>query len=142
MNGTADEPTMVNYMNRTIEPVLDAVAQAMRRTFLTKTARTQKQSIMYFRDPFKLIPLSGRGGLADVADKFLRNEVMSSNEFRQVLWLKPSSNPKADQLINSNMPTGDTGVPPTGKPPPEKVASTNGKSTNGGDPSGPGLNVT
>ena len=141
MNGTADEPTMVNYMNRTVEPVLDAVSQSMRRTFLTKTARTQKQSIMYFRDPFKLIPVSGRGGLADVADKFLRNEVMSSNEFRQVLWLKPSSNPKADQLINSNMPTGDTGVPPTGKPPPENVVSTNGKS-NGNDPSGPGLNAS
>lgn len=142
MNGTADEQAMVNYMNRTIEPVLDAIAQSMRRTFLTKTARTQKQSIMYFRDPFKLIPLSGRGGLADVADKFLRNEVMSSNEFRQVLWLKPSSNPKADQLINSNMPTADTGVPPAGNAPPKSAVSTNGGNSNGNDPSSPGLNTS
>ena len=146
MNGTADEQAMVNYFNRTIEPVLDATAQAMRRTFLTKTARTQKQSIMYFRDPFKLIPLSGRGGLADVADKFLRNEVMSSNEFRQVLWLRPSKNPKADQLINSNMPTGDTGVSPSpGKPVPAGIATSNGSNNgknNGSDPSGPGLNAS
>lgn len=110
MNGTADESTMVNYTNRTVEPVLDAIVQAMRRTFLTKTARTQKQSIMYFRDPFKLIPLSGRGGLADVADKFSRNEIMTANEFRQVLWLKPSPEPKADQLVNANMPVDKTGT--------------------------------
>jgi hypothetical protein len=112
MNGTADESTMVNYTNRTIDPVLDACCQAMRRVFLTKTARSQKQNIMYFRDPFKLIPLSGKGGLADVADKFARNEIMTSNELRQVLWLKPSKDPKADQLINANMPVQDTGVNP------------------------------
>jgi hypothetical protein len=113
MNGTADEATMLNYINRTVEPVVSAIVDAMKRTFLTKTARTQNQSIMFFRDPFKLIPLGGQGGIADIADKLARNEIMTSNELRQVLWLKPSKNPKADQLINSNMPVGMTGVPPT-----------------------------
>jgi Phage portal protein len=112
MNGTADEQAMLNYINRTIEPVVTAIVQAMKRTFLTKTARTQHQSIMFFRDPFKLIPLGGQGGIADIADKLARNEIMSSNELRQVLWLKPSKEPKADQLINSNMPQADTGLPP------------------------------
>jgi hypothetical protein len=142
MNGTADESTMVNYTNRTIEPVLDAIVQAMRRVFLTKTARTQKQTVMYFRDPFKLIPLSGRGGLADVADKMSRNEIMTSNELRQVLWLKPAKEPKADKLINSNMPVGDTGVA-TGKPlpspPAPALAKTNGSSNDNG--SAPGSNA-
>jgi hypothetical protein len=138
MNGTADESTMVNYTNRTIDPVVDAVTQAMRRTFLTKTARTQKQSIMYFRDPFKLIPLSGRGGLADVADKFSRNEIMTSNELRQVLWLKPSKDPKADQLVNANMPVGDTGKPTNLSPPPPEKIQTNG-SSNGDKASAPGM---
>lgn len=112
MNGTADEATMLNYINRTIDPVVSALVEAMQRTFLTKTARTQHQAIMYFRDPFRLIPLGGQGGIADIADKLARNEVMSSNELRQVLWLKPSKEPKADQLINSNMPQADTGLPP------------------------------
>jgi hypothetical protein len=112
MNGTADEKTMLNYIHRTIEPVCDAIVEAMRRTFLTKTARTQKQTIMYFRDPFKLVPIGGEGGIADIADKFTRNEILSSNEVRQIVGFKPSKEPKADQLINSNMPTGDTGVPP------------------------------
>jgi hypothetical protein len=141
MNGTADESTMVNYTNRTIDPVIDAVTQAMRRTFLTKTARTQKQSVMYFRDPFKLIPLSGKGGLADIADKMARNEIMTSNELRQVLWLKPAKDPKADQLINSNMPVGDTGVNPKPSPnlpppPAPALAKTNGSGNgNGAAPS-------
>jgi len=87
----------------------------MHRTFLTKTARTQGQRIMYFRDYFKLVPISGEGGMADIADKFTRNEILSSNEVRQIVGFKPSSEPKADQLINSNMPTGDTGVPPAGE---------------------------
>jgi hypothetical protein len=143
MNGTADESTMVNYMNRTVDPVLDAIVQSMRRTFLTKTARTQHQTVMYFRDPFKLIPLSGRGGLADIADKLARNEIMTSNELRQVLWLKPSKDPKADKLINANMPVGDTGVPP-GKnvppPPSPAVAKTNG-SSNGDSASAPGMST-
>lgn len=111
MNGTADEKTMLNYIHRTVEPICDAMVEAMRRTFLTKTARTQKQTIMYFRDPFKLVPIGGEGGIADIADKFTRNEILSSNEVRQIVGFKPSKEKKADQLINSNMPTGDTGVP-------------------------------
>lgn len=106
MDGTADERTTLNYWNRTIEPITDSIVQAMRRTFLTKTARTQKQSVEYFNDPFKLVPLSD---LAEIADKLTRNEIMSSNEFRSVIGRKPSKDPKADQLINSNMPTASTG---------------------------------
>jgi hypothetical protein len=106
MNGTADEKTMINYINRTIEPMLTAVVEAMSRTFLTKTARTQKQSIQFFRDPFKLVPVSE---LAEIADKFTRNEILSSNEFRQVIGFKPADDPKADQLRNSNMPQSELG---------------------------------
>jgi hypothetical protein len=80
------------------------------RVFLTKTARTQGQSIMYFRDPFKFVPIGGEGGIADIADKFSRNEITSSNEIRQAIGMKPSQEPKADKLINANMPQGDTGV--------------------------------
>lgn len=101
MNGTADEKAMLNYNSRTIEPLLDAIVEAMRRTFLTKTARTQGQRIVYFRDPFKLVPLSE---IAEIADAFARNEILTSNEIRQVLGIKPHSDPKADQLVNSNMP--------------------------------------
>lgn len=111
MNGTADEKTMLNYMGRTIEPILDAIVEAMRRTFLTKTARTQHQTVKYFANRLKLIPLGGEGGIADIADKFTRNEIASSNEIRQVIGWKPSKEPKADQLVNANMPSGDTGVP-------------------------------
>lgn len=110
MNGTADEKAMLNYWNRTIEPVLTAMVESMRRSFLTKTARTQKQSIEFFRDPFRLVPIEN---LAEIADKFTRNEIMSSNEFRQVVGLAPHPDPKADQLLNSNMPQGSptpTGV--------------------------------
>lgn len=103
MNGTADEKTMLNYMNRTVEPIVDAIVQAMRRAFLTKTARSQKQTIMAFRDPFKLLPLSE---IAEIADVFSRNEILSSNEMRQKIGVKPSKDPKADELINSNMPQG------------------------------------
>lgn len=110
MNGTADEAAMLNYMNRTIEPICDAIVEAMRARFLTKTARTQGQSIMYFNNRFKLIPIGGEGGIADIADKFTRNEIASSNEIRQLVGWKPSQEPKADQLINSNMPQADTGV--------------------------------
>lgn len=102
MNGTADEATMLNYMNRTIEPLLDALVQAMIRSFLSKTARTQGQSIVYFRDPFKLAPLSN---VAEILDKLSRNEIITSNEGRQYIGLKPSKDPKADKLQNSNMPT-------------------------------------
>ena len=101
MNGTADEKTMLNYINRTIEPLLDAVTEAMKRTFLTKTARTQGQSIEYFRDPFKGVPIAN---IAEIADKFTRNEIMSSNEIRAAIGYKPSADAKADQLVNSNMP--------------------------------------
>jgi hypothetical protein len=103
MNGTADEKAMINYWNRTIEPLTDAIVEGIRRTFLTKTARSQGQSVEYFRDAFKLVPVSD---LAEIADKFTRNEIMSSNEFRQVIGIKPSDDPKADQLVNANMPQG------------------------------------
>jgi hypothetical protein len=107
MNGTADEKAMINYYNRTIEPFLTAIVEAMRRNFLTKTARTQKQWILFFRDPFRLVPLSD---IAEIADKFTRNEILSSNEVRQGMGIKPSQEPKADKLINSNMPVADTGT--------------------------------
>lgn len=110
MNGTADEKAMLNYHSRTIEPLLDAIVESMRRTFLTKTARTQGQTVMYFRDPFKFVPIGGEGGIADIADKFARNEITSSNEIRQAIGMKPSQEPKADQLVNANMPQSDTGV--------------------------------
>jgi Phage portal protein len=104
MNGTADEKAMLNYWNRTIEPVLTAMTEAMRRTFLTKTARTQGQSVVFFRDPFRLVPIEN---IAEIADKFTRNEIMSSNEIRQVVGLAPHSDPKADRLVNSNMPAAN-----------------------------------
>lgn len=119
MLGTADEQAMLNYWNRTIEPIVDAIVEEMRRKFLTKTARTQKQSIEYFRDPFKLIPI---GNIAEIADKFARNEILSSNEVRQIVGFKPSGDPKADQLINSNMPTDKTGVNKVSEDPPEAKA--------------------
>ena len=100
MDGSADEKTMLNYTNRSIEPVVSAIVDAMKRTFLTKTARSQRQSIMFFNDPFKLVPVSD---LAEIADKFTRNEIMSSNEIRQIIGMKPSDDPKADELRNSNI---------------------------------------
>ena len=100
LDGTADEKTMLNYYDRTIEPIVAAMVDEMKRKFLTKTARSQNQSITFYRDPFKLVPV---GDLAEVADKFTRNEIMSKNEFRQIIGMKPSSDPKADQLINSNL---------------------------------------
>lgn len=100
LDGTADDKTMLNYFSRIIEPLVAAVVDEMKRSFLTKTARTQKQSIMFFRDPFKLVPVND---LAEIADKFTRNEIASSNEMRQVLGWKPSKDPKADELRNSNL---------------------------------------
>ena len=100
MNGTADEKEMLNYNNRTIEPILSAIVDAMKWKFLTKTARSQHQTIMFFRDPFKLVPVEN---VAEIADKFTRNEIMSSNEFRQVIGMKPSDDPKADELRNANI---------------------------------------
>ena len=100
LDGTADEQTMLNYYSRTIEPIVSAIVDELKRKFLTKTARTQKQTILFFRDPFKLVPVNQ---IAEIADKFTRNEIMSSNEIRQVVGIKPSSDPKADKLINSNI---------------------------------------
>ena len=100
LDGTADEKTMLNYNNRTIEPIISAIVNEMKRKFLTKTARSQRQTITYFIDPFKLVPINN---IAEIADKFTRNEIMSKNEFRQIIGMKPSDDPKADQLINSNI---------------------------------------
>ena len=100
MDGTADEKTMLNYNNRTIEPIVAAIVDAMKRNFLSKTARTQGQTIMAFRDPFKLVPINN---IAEIADKFTRNEILTSNEIRQIIGFKPSSDPKADKLLNSNV---------------------------------------
>lgn len=100
MNGTADDAAMTNYENRTIEPILSAIVDEMKRKFLTDKERKDRQSILFFRDPFKLAPI---GTVAEMADKFTRNEIMSSNEFRQVIGLKPSKDPKADQLLNKNL---------------------------------------
>ena len=100
MDGTADENAMNNYYNRTVEPVVSAIIDEFHRKFLTKTARTQGQAIMFFRDPFKLMSVTG---MADIADKFTRNELLSSNEFRQIIGRKPSTDPKADMLLNKNI---------------------------------------
>ena len=100
LDGTADEKTMLNYNNRTVEPIISAIVDGMKRTFLSKTARSQLQSILFFNDPFKLVPISQ---IAEVADKFTRNEILTSNEIRQIIGMKPSNDPKADQLINSNI---------------------------------------
>lgn len=100
MDGTADEKTMLNYNNRTIEPIVSAITDAMKRSFLSKTARSQGQTIMAFRDPFKLVPINS---IAEIADKFTRNEILTSNEIRQIIGFKPSDDPKADQLLNSNI---------------------------------------
>lgn len=100
LDGTADEQTLLNYHSRTIEPIVSAIVDEMKRKFLTKTARTQKQTITFFRDPFKLVPVNN---IADIADKFTRNEVLTSNEIRQIIGFKPSDDPKADELRNSNL---------------------------------------
>lgn len=100
LDGTADEQTMLNYNNRTIEPIVSAIVDEMKRKFLSKTARSQLQSILFFRDPFKLVPVNN---IAEIADKFTRNEILTSNEIRQIIGIKPSNDPKADQLINSNI---------------------------------------
>lgn len=100
LDGTADEQTMLNYNNRTIEPIVSAIVDEMKRKFLSKTARSQLQSILFFRDPFKLVPVNN---IAEIADKFTRNEILTSNEIRQIIGFKPSNDPKADQLINSNI---------------------------------------
>lgn len=114
LNGTADEKAMINYQNRIVEPILSAITDSMKRTFLTKTARSERQSILFFTEPFKLLAPSQ---LAELADKFTRNEIMSSNEVRQIAGLKPSQDPEADQLRNKNLNPTDgssyAGVPGT-----------------------------
>ena len=115
MNGSADDKTMLNYNNRVIEPILSAIVDEMKRKFLTKTARTQGQSIEFFRDPFKLVPVNE---IAEIADKFTRNEIMSSNEIRQIVGMKPSDDPKADELRNKNL-----SEPAGGNEPPKPAAN-------------------
>ena len=100
MNGKANEEQQLSYESHTVEPILSAIVDEIKRKFLTKTALSQGQSIMYFKDPFKLVPVST---FAEIADKLTRNEIMSSNELRQIIGLKPSENPKADELVNSNI---------------------------------------
>lgn len=106
MDGSADEKAMLNYYDRTVEPIVSAIVDEMKRKFLTKTARTQLQSISYFRNPFKLIPVND---LAEIADKMTRNEIMTSNEIRQIIGMKPSKDPNADQLRNANLNHPDEG---------------------------------
>lgn len=100
MNGTADDKAMINYYSRTVEPIVSAITDEMKRKFLTKTARTQGQSIEFFRDPFRLVPI---GEIAEIADKFTRNEILSSNEVRQIIGRRPSNDPAADELRNKNL---------------------------------------
>lgn len=114
LKGTADEKTMLNYYNRTIEPILSAIALELKRKFLTQTARTQGQSIEFYRDPFRLVPVND---MAEIADKFTRNEIMTSNEIRQVIGMKPSDDPKADELNNSNLYREDYGMQSVGNVP-------------------------
>ena len=104
LDGTADEKTMLNYYNRTIEPIVSAIVDEIKRKFLTKTARSQHQSVMFFRDPFKLVPVSE---LAEISDKLTRNEIATSNEMRQIIGWKPSTDPKADELRNKNLNQSD-----------------------------------
>lgn len=112
LDGTASEQELLNYHTRTVEPIISAIVDEMKRKFLTKTARTQLQTIKFFRDPFKLVPINN---IADIADKFTRNEIMTSNEIRQIIGMKPSDDPKADELRNSNLNHPDE--PETQSPP-------------------------
>ena len=120
-DGTADEAQMLNYYNRTIEPILSAITDGMKRIFLTKTARSQGQSVMYIRDPFRLVPAKD---LAEIADKFTRNEILSSNEFRGVIGYKPSTDPNADKLLNKNINSN-------GSKEPEAISQNGRSSVNG-----------
>lgn len=124
LDGTADEQTMLNYHSRTIEPIVSAIVDEMKRKFLTKTARSQSQTIMFSRDPFKLVPINH---IAEIADKFTRNEIMSSNEIRQTIGMKPSDDPKADELRNSNLnhPDENSTDSPTQTENPESDATEN-----------------
>lgn len=106
-NGTADEKIMLNYQTRTLEPIISAITDELKRKFISKNARTRGYSIMFFKDPFSLVPVAN---IADIADRFTRNEILTSNEVRQIIGFKPSDDPKADELINANMPVQDTGM--------------------------------
>lgn len=121
LDGTADEKTMLNYNNRTIEPIISAIVDEMKRKFLTKTARSQSQSISFFRDPFKLVPVND---IAEIADKFTRNEIMTSNEIRQVIGMKPSDDPRADELRNKNLSAPSESEPETNPPVEDKNVET------------------
>lgn len=121
LDGTADEKTMLNYNNRTIEPIISAIVDEMKRKFLTKTARSQSQSISFFRDPFKLVPVND---IAEIADKFTRNEIMTSNEIRQVIGMKPSDDPRADELRNKNLSAPSESEPETNPPVEDENAET------------------
>ena len=116
MDGSADEKTMLNYYNRTIEPIIAAIVDEMKRKFLTKTARSQRQTVMYFRDPFKLVPVNE---IAEIADKFTRNEIMTSNEIRQIVGMRPADDPSADELRNKNL--NQSGEEIEAKQAPEKI---------------------
>lgn len=126
MDGTADEKTVLNYNNRTVEPIISVIVDEMKRKFLTKTARSQMQSISFFRDPFRLVPVND---IAEIADKFTRNEILTSNEIRQIIGMKPSDDPKADQLINSNINQSANKQQPSGEQPEETKEG--GKDQNG-----------
>lgn len=127
LDQTADEKTMLNYTNGTIEPIISAIVDAMKRTFLTKTARTQGQSIKFFRDSFRLAPINE---VAELADKLTRNEILTKNEFRQKLGFKPADDPKADMLINSNISQSANGIQPQAAPPKDETLE-EGESQNG-----------
>lgn len=121
LDGTADEKTILNYNNRTIEPIISAIVDEMKRKFLTKTARSQSQSISFFRDPFKLVPVND---IAEIADKFTRNEIMTSNEIRQVIGMKPSDDPRADELRNKNLSAPSESEPEINPPVEDKNVET------------------
>lgn len=128
LDGSADDKTMLNYYSRTIEPILAAITDEMKRKFLTKTARSQRQTIMFFRDPFKLVPVSD---IAEIADKFTRNEIMTGNEIRQKIGMKPSSDPSADELRNKNLSASAADIGkkqiPAAEPPEEEDTGQNGQ---------------
>ena len=122
LDGTADDKTMLNYYNRTIEPIVSAIVDEMKRKFLTKTARSQNQTISFFRDPFKLVPVND---IAEIADKFTRNEIMTSNEIRQIIGMKPAEDPKADELRNKNLSQSKEDVKKDSNSKPRKETSNN-----------------
>lgn len=120
-NGTADEQTLLNYYNTTVEPIMSAITDEFKRKFLTKTARSQHQSINFFRDPFKLVPINN---IAEIADKFTRNEILTSNEIRGIIGFRPSNDPKADQLINSNLNQSNEDTQQNGEKVSEEIIKT------------------